>query len=363
MANIFTCLLFSWLVFFVFFPYNKSMIKVEKKVLLKPFTTLKIGSTADFFTLVQTETELREALKWARAKQQKIFILGAGSNILLTKPFRGLVIKNEIKGWRIIKKTPTFALVEATSGEAWSHLVNFTVQNNLFGLENLFLIPGTIGAAPVQNIGAYGVELKDVFVSLRALDLKTGREKIFSAVACRFGYRDSIFKNKYHGRYFILSIICKLSLRPQFKLAYGTIREELKAAGVKKPTAGDMIRIISKLRSSKLPNLALLPNAGSFFKNPVILESQFKKLQFRFPEIKSFPDQPNKVKIPAAWLIEQAGFKGKKFGSVGMYEKQALVLVNYGGATANEALKLVSRIQTVVKKKFGIKLEPEVNII
>lgn len=351
------------LAYFIFFPYNKNMIKIDKKVPLGPLTTMKIGSLADFFTIVRSEAELKEALAWAKKNKQTIFVLGGGSNTLFAKPFKGLVIKNEIQGLKIIKKTKSFAWLESASGESWARFINFNIKNNLFGLENLFLIPGTVGAAPVQNIGAYGVEIKDNFVSLRALDLKTGQEKIMTAAACRFGYRDSVFKNKYRGRYFILSLIFKMSLEPKLRLEYRAIPDELKVEGILKPTLRDIVNIIHKLRSDKLPNLALFPNAGSFFKNPTISEAVFKKLKTKFPDIKSFTDKPGKIKIPAAWLIEQAGFKGRKIGRVGMYEKQALILVNYGGASAKEVLRLAYKIQIAVKKKFGLELELEVNIV
>lgn len=339
------------------------MLKVDKKAPLGPLTTIKIGSKADFLTSVKSEHDLLEALAWARAHKQEIFILGGGSNILFTKPIKALVIKNEIKGINIISQNKSFALVEAASGEAWSRFVNFTVKNNLFGLENLFLIPGTVGAAPMQNIGAYGVEVKDSLMSLRALDIKTHQIKTFSNSDCKFAYRDSIFKNKYRGRYFILSVTFKLSLKPNFKLDYGSIREELKVQGINRPSAQELINTIQRLRNSKLPNPGVLPSAGSFFKNPIIPRVQLKKLLIKFPDLKYFTEENNKIKIPAGWLIEKAGFKGKKFGRVGMYEKQALVLINYGGATGREALHLVKKIQKVIKNKFDLELTPEVNII
>ena len=350
------------------FPYFgaiiKAMLNIKKQINLKPYTTLKIGSKAAYFCVVSQEEELFEAIAFAKDKKIPIMILGGGSNVLMTKPFPGLVIKNELKGVSVVKETEASAWVEARSGEWWSALVYFAVERGWGGAENLYYVPGTVGAAPIQNIGAYGVELKDVFYSLRAIDLKTGREKIFKINDCAFGYRDSVFKNRFKGKYFVAGVTIKLSKQPRLHLDYGNIRDELERLGIKKPSIIELADIIRKIRDSKLPNPAVLPNAGSFFKNPEISAAAFKKIQKSFPDMKSFPgSKPNSIKIPAAWLIEQAGFKGKRFGPVGMYEKQALILVNYGGATAKQAVAQVKRVQDGVYKKFGLKIEPEVNII
>ena len=338
-------------------PYNLSMLEIKRQIALAPYTTLKIGSKADFFTIIKTKADLLEAIAWARKNRQPLLVLGGGSNLLLTKPIKGLVIKNEIKGLSRKKN-----LLTALSGELWSRLVYEAVKQGLSGAENLFFIPGTVGAAPMQNIGAYGVELKDIFYSLTAIDLKTGQEKTFDLADCDFAYRQSIFKSKFKGRYFIYSVTLKLSRRPKFKLDYGQVREELRAQGIKKPTAAALIKVIEKIRNSKLPNPAVLANAGSFFKNPVVNRSRFQSLAKLYPDLKSFPEE-GKIKIPAGWLIEKAGFKGKRFGPVGMYEKQALILVNYGGAQARQVLALVKKVKAKVKKMFGIELEEEVNII
>jgi UDP-N-acetylmuramate dehydrogenase len=289
--------------------------------------------------------------------------LGGGSNILFSKRIPGLVLKNEIKGIKIIEKNKERALVEGLSGESWTKFVSFTVNHKFYGLENLFLIYGTVGAAPVQNIGAYGVEFKDSFHHLLAIDLKTGQEKIFSAADCHFGYRDSVFKNKFRGRYFIYSVVVSLALKPNFQLGYGSIKEKLAEKGVKKITIGEIVKVIGEIRNSKLPNPYVLPNSGSFFKNPEITKIEFKKLQQQYPEIPSFPGSGKKIKIPAGWLIEQVGLKGKKFGPVRMYEKQALILVNEGGASAKQVLNLVNKVKAAVKKKFDLDLSEEVNII
>lgn len=335
------------------------MLKIQKNIKLAPYTTLKVGASAEFFAVIKSKDDLLEAINWAKQNKQLITILGGGSNILIVSKVKGLVIKNEIVGTQITAETKDAAWLTGNSGEVWSKFVNYAVKNNLHGLENLYLIYGTVGAAPVQNIGAYGVELKDVFESLLAFDLKTGKEKIFKLSDCKFGYRDSAFKKKLKGKYFIYQVTVKLSKKPKFKIDYADIKAELKN---KKPDLKNVIAAILKIRNSKLPNPVSLPNAGSFFKNPEISSAQFKKLQQQFPDIKSFP-AGKKIKIPAGWLIEQAGFKGKKFGSVSMYEKQALILVNHGGATSTQILKHIDRVQAGVLKQFGIKLEPEVNII
>jgi UDP-N-acetylmuramate dehydrogenase len=339
------------------------MFKIEKNKPLTPYTTLKIGSTAEFFAVIKNRDDLEEAIAWAKKNKRPIWVLGGGSNVLISKKIKGLVLKNEIRGVAITAEKKDYALVEARSGEPWTRFVNFTIENNLYGLENLFLIYGTVGGAPIQNIGAYGVELKDVFHSLIAIDLKTGKEKIFASRDCRFGYRDSIFKNKLRGRYFIYSVTVKLKAQPDFKLDYGSIREILAAKNIKQPTARELVGAIQEIRNSKIPNPGVLPNAGSFFKNAEISSAQFKKLLKKYPTLPSFPVSRTKVKIPSGWLIEQAGFKGKKFGPVGMYEKQALFLVNHQNAKASQALALVKKVKTAVKKQFGIALEEEVNII
>ncbi len=340
------------------------MLKIQKQVNLAPYTTLKIGAKADYFAIIREEDDIKEAVSFARSQKLPVFILGGGSNLLLTKPLRALVLKNEIKGVRVVKETNASAWLEARSGEWWSALVYFAVERNWGGIENLYYVPGTVGAAPVQNIGAYGAELKDTFVSLRAYDLKTGKEKKFTAADCAFAYRDSVFKKKYKGRYFIASVTLKLNKHPQLRLDYGDIRAKLTEQGIKSPSMQELAESIRQIRDSKLPNPSVLSNAGSFFKNPEISQTAFKKLQTAFPEVKFFPaSKPSLVKVPAGWLIEQAGYKGKRFGPVGMYEKQALILVNYGGATARQALAHVRRVQAAVLKKFNIKIEAEVNII
>lgn len=340
------------------------MIKIQQRVPLAPYTTLKIGGPARFFVVVKSLEDLKEALTWAKEKKEKIFILGGGSNVLITKPFSGLVIKNEISGSEVVKESAQSVWFAGYSGENWQKFVDTSVSHDWSGLENLASIYGTVGAAPVQNIGAYGQELKDIFYSLEAINLKTGQLKVFKGADCQFGYRDSIFKKSLKGKYFIYRVTVKLSKKPCFNLDYGGLKEILAAKRIKTPTVRQVARAVSELRATKLPTPALLPNAGSFFKNPEVTASKFKKIQKRWPEIKYFPgSKPGTIKIPAGWLIEQAGFKGKRFGAVGVYEKQALILVNYGGASAAQVLAQVKRVIKGVRDRFGLTLEPEVNII
>jgi len=339
-----------------------NMLNIQKNINLNNFTTLKIGAAAEFFVVIKNLDDLQEAIIWANKNRHSIFILGGGSNILISKKVKGLVIKNEIRGIKIISDKKQHCLVEGMSGENWTKFVNFTVQNNLYGLENLFLIYGTVGAAPVQNIGAYGVELKDNFYSLEAINLETGKIKTFTAKECKFGYRDSVFKNKLKGKYFIYSVTMKLAKRGHLKLDYGSIREELLKKGVKKPILKDVIAVITEIRNAKLPNPGILPNAGSYFKNVEISQTKFKELLKKYPNIPNFPAGKN-IKIPSGWLIEQVGFKGKKVGPVSMHEKQALILVNHGGAEAKHVLNLVKKVKMAIKKQFGLDIYEEVNVI
>jgi len=338
------------------------MLQIEKHKILAPYTTLRIGPAADFFAVIREKADLLAAISWAKKNRQPIFVLGGGSNILLAHRLKGLVLKNELKGLELRRLSKKTALITSQAGETWSKFVNFAVEHKLYGVENLFLIPGTAGAAPIQNIGAYGVELKDIFYSLEAVNLKTGAIKIFRGPDCQFAYRDSVFKKRLKGKYFICSVTLKLKRQPTFKLTYGAILAELAKQGTTKPTLETIVKAIQSIRNSKLPNPANLPNAGSFFKNPELSRRAFKSLRRKYPEIPHFPGDRNRVKISAGWLIEQAGWKGRPLGPVRMYEKQALVLVNAGQATARQVLELVKRVKAAVYRKFGVSLQEEVNI-
>lgn len=339
------------------------MLKIQKNIPLAPYTTLRIGPAAEFFAVIKDLEDLQEAIAWAREKRKPLMILGGGSNTLISRKFRGLVLKNEMRGMEIVDRQPGYALAEARSGESWTRFVSFTLDHGLYGLENLFLIYGTVGAAPVQNIGAYGVELKDCFYHLKAIDLTTGHEKIFSRKDCHFGYRDSIFKNRLKGKYFIYSVTVRLKTEPDFQLDYGSIREELAKKGIEKPRASDLVRVITEIRNAKLPSPGLLPNAGSYFKNVTVTKKHFQELRDEFPTLPGFPASAGKVKIPAGWLIEQAGYKGKVIGPARMYEKQALILVHNGQAQAKDVLALARQVKFAVRKKFGLALEEEINVI
>lgn len=340
------------------------MLKIERNKDLSVYTTLKIAGVSSYFARLKKSEDMAEAIAFAKANKLPFFILGGGSNMLISSNLKALVLKNEIKGIKVIKESASAVWLEAGAGEDWNKLVDYAVKNNWAGIENLAGIPGTVGAAPVQNIGAYGRELKDIFVSLIAVDLKTGQQKVFRKKDCDFGYRQSIFKGKYKGKYLIVSVVIKVEKKAKFHLEYGSIKDELKRLRISSPSVADIAKIIRKIRRSKLPNPKKLANAGSFFKNPEISEAQFKKLLKLHPEVKHFPgSKKGMIKIPAGWLIENAGLKGKRFGSVGMYDKQALILVNYGGANAKQALAHIRRVQKTVKDKFGLVIEPEVNII
>lgn len=337
------------------------MLNIEKNHNLGDYTTIKSGGKAQYFAVIKSKEDLMAAITFSQEKKLAITVIGGGSNIVFKDKVKGLVLKNEIKGMEVVRKTKTKAFISGKSGEVWSKFVSFAVSNNYYGLENLFLIYGTVGAAPVQNIGAYGVELQDVFHELKAINLKTGQERVFNLEDCKFGYRDSIFKRSLKGKYFIYEVTVKLDLKAKLKLDYGSIREKLLEKGIKKPVLKDVIGVISEIRNSKLPNPHLFPNSGSFFKNPEISQTAFRRIQKTYPDVPFYPTE-KKVKVPAGWLIERAGFKGKKFGPVSMYEKQALILVNQGG-DSKDILALSARVKKAVKKKFGLDLEEEVNVI
>ena len=340
------------------------MIKIENNKDISQYLTMKVGAQAQFFTIVKTKEDLIEAIDFANDKELSIFILGGGSNTVITKNLSGLVIKNEISGFDVVTQDETEVIIEAMSGESWMRLVHFITDEGWYGAENLASIYGTVGAAPIQNIGAYGVELLNIFDSLLAIDLKTKEEKIFKLEDCHFAYRDSIFKKEEKGKYFIYSVKLKLKKQASFKLEYGSISEKLAEQGIKHPTPAEVARVVSEIRLAKLPTPSVLPNAGSFFKNPEINQKAFDILKESYPEIPGFVNQDTGlVKVPAAWLIEQAGFKGKQFGSVGMYEKQALIMVNYGDASGQDIIDMVNRIKRKVKDYFAIDLDTEVNII
>ena len=332
---------------------------------LKRYNTFGIDVYAKKFASFNSVFELQDILQSGLDHRQHLLILGGGSNILFTKNFDGLVLKNEIKGIETIHEEEKYVYVKAGAGENWHLFVMHCVNKNFAGVENLSLIPGNLGAAPMQNIGAYGVEIKDIFYSLEAYSLEEKRITTFTLNDCEFGYRDSIFKKKDKNQFVILNVTFKLSKKPHFNISYGAIEEELKRMQVKELSLRAVSNAVINIRSSKLPDPAKIGNAGSFFKNPEIDSQQLNDLLNQIPDSSDLPFykiHEDKFKIPAGWLIEQCGWKGYRKGDTGCYEKQALVLVNYGNATGMEILGLSEEIQVSVMKKFGIILETEVNI-
>ena len=335
---------------------------IQENISLKPFNTFGIEASTRYFGRFSSVEELNQIL--TSNKDKELLILGGGSNILLTKNFDGLTLINEIKGFEVTKNDGDSVIVKSGAGEIWHEFVLKCIENNFSGVENLSLIPGSVGASPMQNIGAYGVEIKDVFESVEAYHIPTGELHTFSKEECEFGYRESVFKRKYKGQYVIISVSYKLSLSaPKVNTSYGAIESELKEMNISTPSIKDVSQAVINIRSSKLPNPKEIGNAGSFFKNPVITKDLFSKLIVEFPTIPNYPAENDGKKIAAGWLIEQCGWKGKTLGHYGVHKLQALVLVNYKGATGTEIYDLSSSIIKDVEDKFGITLEREVNIL
>lgn len=336
---------------------------IENNFPLAAYNTFGIKVSAKYFIKIKSVYAFAQLMSSKEYEENEKFILGGGSNILFTKDLKALCIYNFIKGIEIIKEDENHALIKAGSGEQWHDVVMYCIQNNLGGIENLSLIPGYAGAAPIQNIGAYGAELKDVFESLEAIDLLSGELKIFKHDDCRFGYRDSIFKRELKGKMMITSVTLKLSKHPKLNTAYGAIEDELKAMKISSPDIKSISQAVINIRRSKLPNPAEMGNAGSFFKNPEVSNEEYIKLKNNFPEMVAHKTTSDKMKLSAGWLIEQCGWKGKREGNVGMHASQALVLVNYGGASGDELYQFALRVKQMVKYKFGVTIEPEVNVV
>jgi len=337
-------------------------VKIQHNISLKSYNTFGINVKAKHFISVTSINELLEVLKLERYPD--IFILGAGSNMLLTQDINALVVHVNLKGIAIISDDDDHVIINAKAGENWHDFVCWCLEHDYGGLENLSLIPGNVGTAPIQNIGAYGVELKDHFVSCEALNVSSREIKTFTKSECRFDYRNSIFKQELKGTYIICSVTFKLTKREHLlHTSYGTIKSELNHLNITNPTIQDISKAVVTIRQSKLPNPKEIGNSGSFFKNPVISKSVFQKLTEKFEDIPSYVVSDNEIKVPAGWLIEKAGFKGKRFDNYGVHKKQALVLVNYGGANGDDILKLSKLIQNTILRIFGIKIEAEVNII
>jgi UDP-N-acetylmuramate dehydrogenase len=340
-------------------------MELRKNYPLKKLNTFRLDVTAKLFTDIVSENEVRTAIFADEFKKTQKFILGGGSNILFTKNVEGLCLRNCIKGITVVKESKTDAYVKAGGGVIWHDLVLYAIANNLGGIENLSLIPGTVGAAPMQNIGAYGVELKETFHEVEFIEMAAGVKRVYGIDQCQFGYRDSIFKRDLKGKVFITNVTLRLSKKPKFNTSYGAIEEELKAMQVKDLSIKAISDAVINIRRRKLPDPAVIGNAGSFFKNPTIPKKEFDALKKTHKGIVGYPVENKgepQVKLAAGWLIEQCGWKGLKEGHVGMHKDQALVLVNYGKATGQELYEFAQKVQASVVEKFGIHLEMEVNV-
>ncbi|NLP56962.1 UDP-N-acetylmuramate dehydrogenase [Lutibacter sp. B1] len=333
-------------------------MNILHNISLKEYNTFGINTYAKRFIEINSTEELKQVI----SSEKDVFILGGGSNMLLTSAIEKLVIHINTKGIIVNDTKKNEVYVTAEAGENWHEFVLWCISQNYGGLENLSLIPGNVGTSPIQNIGAYGVEIKDTFFQLEALEIETGKTKIFTKDECKFGYRNSVFKNELKGKYIITSVTFKLTKNNHnTTISYGAIQQFLESKN--KPTIKEISDAVIAIRQSKLPDPKEIGNSGSFFKNPVINSNSFKKLQEKYPEIPHYIVSENEIKVPAGWLIEQCGFKGKRFGNTGVHNKQALVLVNYNNATGQEVYNLAQKIQQTIKTTFNIDLEIEVNII
>ncbi|MDF3029114.1 MAG: UDP-N-acetylenolpyruvoylglucosamine reductase [Fluviicola sp.] len=338
---------------------------IEHNISLKPYNTFGIDVKAKAFGRFKSVDELKDLLQNRLSKvgiETPLFVLGGGSNILLTQDLPFFVLKNEISGIEIINETETSVVLKVGSGVEWHSFVRYTVEKGWGGVENLSLIPGSVGASPMQNIGAYGAELKDTFVSLEALHIDSAEIHTFNKEQCQFGYRESVFKRALKNQYVIVSVSYKLSKNPKINTTYGAIQSEIEKLGVNEITVEAVSQAVMNIRRSKLPDPKVLGNAGSFFKNPVVSKSVFEQILKNYPDVPHYPQEQGEEKLAAGWLIEKAGWKGKRIGNCGVHEKQALVLVNYGGASGQEIYDLSALIIADIESKFGVSLEREVNI-
>ena len=338
-------------------------MQIQKDFSLRHLNTFGLESSAAFFAEIDSVHELTQILTDPVWKQTPKFILGGGSNVLFTQNINALVIRPAILGIEKIKEDADRITLKVGAGEGWHSFVMYCVTNGYGGVENLSLIPGTVGAAPMQNIGAYGVEIKDVVEAVEAVRIANGTKRIFSKEECAFGYRESIFKKELKGQYIVTGVTFVLNKKPALNVGYGDVQKTLVEMHVTDPTIKDVSEAIISIRRSKLPDPAQIGNAGSFFKNPEIPSEKFKVLKDAFPAIPGYTMSDSLIKVPAGWLIEQAGWKGFRDGAIGVHEKQALVLVNYGGGNGNDIRALAAKIQDSVESKYGIRLTPEVNFI
>lgn len=334
---------------------------LQENISLKPYNTMGVEARARFFLSVTSRAVLAAALAGIDPTQ-RLLVLGGGSNVLFTRDFDGLVLKNQLAGREVREEDRHHVRIRAASGEDWHGFVDWCLRHGYYGLENLSLIPGTVGAAPVQNIGAYGVEVGTHIEAVEALDLKSGALRRFEAEACRFAYRNSIFKGRCRDRFFITAVIFRLSKTPRLVTSYADVRQALAARG-SAATPQNLSDTICDIRRRKLPDPQDLPNTGSFFKNPLVSRKRYRDLVERFPGLPSHPVDERTVKIAAGWMIDYCGWKGRRMGACGVYDRQALVLVNYGGATGRDILDLAQAVQDAVEAVFGIRLQPEPRIL
>lgn len=339
------------------------MLEIKNDFNLKYHNTFGLDSKADFFVEIHTISALDELFEDPIYKANKRFVLGGGSNILLTKNIEGLVIHPKIIGINIVEENKDYVFIKSGSGVIWHDFVMYCVKNQYAGVENLSLIPGTVGASPIQNIGAYGVELKDVFFELEAIHLGNGTFRTFKNTDCHFGYRNSVFKNENKDTYLITSVTFRLAKNPILNISYGAIAETLKKSNIENPTIKNISDVVIAIRKSKLPDPKILGNCGSFFKNPEITTNQAIELKSKFLDLPVYTFSPTTCKLAAGWLIEQCGWKGKIIGNTGAHINQALVLVNYGNATGSEIRNLALEIQKSVFQKFGVWIDTEVNVL
>jgi UDP-N-acetylmuramate dehydrogenase len=336
---------------------------ISENVLLQPYNTFGIAAHARYFAKFNNADALQELLKEPSLQAQPRMVLGGGSNILFRQDFNGLMLKNEIKGITVVREDDDYVYVKAGAGESWHGFVMDCIAHNRGGLENLSLIPGNVGASPMQNIGAYGVEIKDTFYELEAYHLQDHTIVKFDNAACHFGYRESVFKQQYKGQFAIISVTYRLSKHPRLNTTYGAIEQELQHMGITEPTIQTISQAVINIRRSKLPDPAVIGNAGSFFKNPTVPATTHERLKAEHPGVVAYPVANGEYKLAAGWLIEQCGWKGYRKGDAGVHAKQALVLVNYGNAKGDEIYALSQEVMDSVKDKFGVDLEREVNIL
>jgi len=338
-------------------------MEIKENYNIQHLNSFDIKVDAKYFTKVASILKLQEAIGFSEQYNLSVLILGGGSNLLFTQDFQGLVVKINLKGISLRKEDENHFYVKACAGENWDDFVKFCCDSGYYGLENLSLIPGNVGASPIQNIGAYGVELKDHFYELEFYDFATRKIRNYNNSDCNFGYRNSIFKNELKQKGVVLSVTFKLDKIPKFKTGYGAIKEELDRMEIIKLTVKDIRNAVINIRRSKLPDPEEIGNAGSFFKNPVVSNEKHSELSKRFSELVSFKQQNGTYKLAAGWLIDQCGWKGYRKGDAGVHKNQALVLVNYGKTSGNEIVKLSKEIMHSVNQKFGVELEREVNVV